>query len=338
MIVKSEDFDRFITRPPAQVFLYLFHGTDLGLIHERARLTARHGAQGSTDAFQLVRLSGDQIAANPGLLADEAGTMGLFGDKRFIWIESGSKSFVDAIEYQLDHPPENCVIVIEAGSLKPASPLRKLVESSPHAASIPCYADGPEQIKRLIETTLLANRLSIEPETRDALAGMLGNDRLITRSELDKLVLYAYGHSTVSFEDISAILVDASDVALDEAVDAAFGGKRSEVERQCQRFFRNGGDAAHLLNSALSHALKLHRMRLELDSGAQIDTLLSRSGLFYSRKRIVQAYLGRWQAESLKNAINTLQETVARTRQQNNLAQLLNVRAFWKVAGMVSGR
>ena len=337
MIVKSEQFESFFARPPAHVFLYLLHGTDPGLIHERAKKIAQ-GKGGSQDPFQLVRLSGDQIANDVGLLADETGTIGLFGEKRIIWIEAGGKSFLDALDYQLENPPDNCTIVIEAGNLKSTAPLRKLLEASKHAASIGCYSDGPEELKRLIEVTLHAANLKIDGETRDALAAMLGNDRLITRSELEKLTLYAHGRGQVTMDDITAIMINTASVAQDEAVDAAYSGQRSKVEWHCQRVFQDGGDANYLLSSALAHALRLHRIKLELEAGGQLDTLMTRNGIFYARKRIVQPYLTRWRTDRLKSSIDVLQEAVAKARQQSHLGQSLAVRALWKIAGMINAR
>jgi DNA polymerase-3 subunit delta len=338
VIVKSEEFDHFIARPPAQIFLYLFHGTDPGLVHERAKRIAKGSPASAHDFFQLVRLSGDQIASDAGLLADEAGSIGLFGDRRIIWIEAGGKSFVDALHYQLENPPVNCSIIVEAGNLKPTAPLRKLIENSPKAASIGCYADSPEDLKRLIEATLRGQGLNIDAEARDTLANMLGNDRMITRSELEKLTLYAHGSGAVTLEDIAAIMNDAAAVAQDEAIDAAFGGQRAQVEWHCQRVFHDGGDASYLLTSALAHALRLHRIRLDVESGGQIDTLLIRNGVFYARKRAVLSYLNRWRPDRLKAAIDVLQDTIAKARQQNRLSKILAVRAFWKIAGMVNQR
>lgn len=335
MIVKSEEFDRLISRPPPSVFLYLFHGTDPGLIHERAKLTVKKSIADPTDAFQLVRISGDELASRPGLLADETATIGLFGDSRAIWIEAGQKSFIDSLEYQLENPPVSCKIIIEAGNLKPAAPLRKLADTANGAASVGCYADGPNELKALVESTLKAHNLTISTNTRDHLVNLLGNDRLITRSELEKLCLYALGQGEVTIDHITDIMNDAAATALEEAVDAAFMGERSAIELLCERVFRDGADAAYLLSSALTHAMRLHRMKLDLDNGSQMDTLMSRSGFFYTRKKKVQSYLPKWSAARLQMAGETLQEAVMRSRLQSNLGRSVSTRALWKIASMV---
>ena len=322
MLVKADDFDRFISRQHDPVFIYLFHGTDPGLIHERAKIAVKKSIADANDAFQLVRFSGDEIASKPGLLADETATIGLFGDSRAIWIEVGSKSIIDALEQQISNPPSACKIILEAGNLKPASPLRKLLDGSKLAASVGCYPDGPAELGRLVEATLRSHSLTIAPDTRDYLVSILGNDRLITRTELEKLCLYAMGQGEVSLNHIDEIMNDAASTALDEAIDAAFSGERAKIELLCERVFRDGADAAYLLSSALGHAMKLHRIRLEIENGDQTEHIMTRNGLFYLRKQVVQSYISRWTSLKIQSSIDTLQEAVVRTRVQNNLSRI----------------
>ncbi len=335
MLVKADDFDRFISRQHDPVFIYLFHGTDPGLIHERAKIAVKKSIADANDAFQLVRFSGDEIASKPGLLADETATIGLFGDSRAIWIEVGSKSIIDALEQQISNPPSACKIILEAGNLKPASPLRKLLDGSKLAASVGCYPDGPAELGRLVEATLRSHSLTIAPDTRDYLVSILGNDRLITRTELEKLCLYAMGQGEVSLNHIAEIMNDAASTALDEAIDAAFSGERAKIELLCERVFRDGADAAYLLSSALGHAMKLHRIRLEIENGDQTEHIMTRNGLFYLRKQVVQSYISRWTSLKIQSSIDTLQEAVVRTRVQNNLSRSLSTRALWKISSMV---
>ena len=334
MLVKAEDFDRFINRQHGPVFIYLFHGTDPGLIHERAKSAVKKSIADIVDAFQLVRFSGDEIASKPGLLADETATIGLFGDSRAIWIEVGAKSIIEALEQQIANPPSACKIILQAGNLKPASPLRKLLDGSKLSASVGCYPDGPAELGRLVEATLRAQNLTIAPHVRDYLVSILGNDRLITRTELDKLCLYAMGQGEVSLSHIAEIMNDAAPSALDEAIDAAFSGERFKIEILCERVFRDGVDAAYLLSTALGHAMRLHRIRLEIDSGGQTDQIMNRSGLFYLRKQTVQSYISRWTTAKIQSSIETLQEAVVRTRIYNNLGTNLSTRALWKISSM----
>ena len=64
--------------------------------------------------FNCLRLAGDDLAADPLRLADEAShTVPLFGGRRAIWIDAQGKSFIAALEPIINAPPSDCTIVVE---------------------------------------------------------------------------------------------------------------------------------------------------------------------------------------------------------------------------------
>ena len=110
-----------------RIGIYLVYGPDIGLVNERAKIVAERAVDDPADPFQLIRLDGDDIAGDPGRLADEAGTMGLFGGKRALWIRATSRNIAPAIDAVLKNELQDTIIVVEAGDLAKTSPLRNLV-------------------------------------------------------------------------------------------------------------------------------------------------------------------------------------------------------------------
>lgn len=327
--IKNHEADRFIASRAPHVYLYLVHGTDSGLISERARLLLKNWAASD---MQLIRMSGDDIASDPLLLIDEANSIGLFGGKRAIFISAGSKPFVGALESLVAAPPSDCLIVIEAGSLKKDHALRKLVERLREAAAIECYPDSARDLERLIDTEVRAAGLTIEVEARDALIEMLGGDRLTTRSELDKLILYAHGQGSITRADVDLLVADASNLAMDDAVNGAFGGDYRAVEETAQRYFATGGDGSVLLGAAVRHALILHRMCLEAENGANVENLPMKFGRFGPGAKLLAMQAKRWSSARVERAIATLADGVQKTRRSPALSDAATIRALWAVA------
>ena len=325
--VKSHEADRFITRP-GDVFAYLVFGSDNGLVAERARRIVAGAIDDPKDPFQLLRLGGDELAADPLRLADEANTVPLFGGRRAIWIEAQGKAFVAAVEPVLRLPPTDCTIVIEAGALKRDAPLRKLCEQAKHAATIECYPDSPKDIAALVELEVSAAQLSIDGDAKTLLVSLLGQDRLSTRSELAKLLLYAHGASRIRLEDVEASVADASALALDAAVHGAFQGDFEAVEETAERVFAQGGDYNMLLGAALRHATLLHRARLETDAG---QAPAGFAGGF-RRAASVDQQIRTWTAAQLQRAASILAEAIGKARREPKLADVTAVRALWSVA------
>src|SRR5438309_980105 len=139
--VKASDVDTRLARVDPRIAVYLVYGPDAGLVSERARTLADQAVDDPADPFQLVRLAGEDVAADPQRLADEANTIGLFGARRVIWVKPTGRNVAPALQPLLAAPPPDTVVVIEAGDLARSSPLRVLCERSPAALSLPCYAD-----------------------------------------------------------------------------------------------------------------------------------------------------------------------------------------------------
>src|SRR5580704_7667302 len=254
--VKTHEAERFLARPPPHIYLYLVFRPDAGLVTERARKIMSRAVGDPKNPFQLVRIGGDELNTIP-----------LFGGRRAILIEAQGKAFVAAFEPVLGAPPRDCTIVIEAGALKKDAPLRTLCERERNAAAIQCYPDSAKDIAQLIDAEVGAAGLSIAPDAKAFLVSQLGQDRLSTRSELEKLVLYAHGAGEITLDHLAAIVCDASNLIAGEAVNAAFDGGFAALDARLRHIFAGASDYHALLVAALRYALDLHRAGRDADEG-----------------------------------------------------------------------
>ncbi len=330
--VKSHEAERFLARPSPDIFLYLIFGTDAGLVSERARKIVSRSVDDPKDPFQLVRIGGDELAYDPARLADEANTIPLFGGRRAILIEAQGKAFVAAIEPVIGAPARDCTIVIEAGALKKDAPLRTLCERERNAAAIQCYPDSATDIARLIDAEVGTAGLSIMPDAKAFLVSQLGQDRLSTRSELEKLVLYAHGAGEITLDHVAAIVSDASNLIIGEAVDAAFDGGFAALDARLRHIFAGASDYHVLLAAALRHALDLHRALRDAAEAPGRRGGTGFAGTGFKQKDAFERHLRAWTQPRLGRAIDTLAEAVARTRREQKLGPSLAARALWTIA------
>jgi DNA polymerase-3 subunit delta len=332
--VRSGEADRFVARPPAGTKLFLIHGSDAGLVRERARKLLRALVDDPADPFQLVELDGDELAGDPLRLADEANTMPLFGGRRAVHVELGLKNILPALEPLLSAPAENAVL-IEAGALKRDHALRKLFERERGAAAIECAPDNAADVQRLVDEELKGAGLTLDDDARETLIALLGEDRLSTRSELAKLVLAAHGRARITLADVEALVCDASTSAHDDAVLQAFSGARDAVPGAFERLMATGGEPSVVLAAALRYAVALHRARLAIESGQSIDQALGmvfRSGVGFGRRGLIEKHLRLWSREKLFRAVRTLADLMGRTRREQRLGAALAERALLSIA------
>jgi DNA polymerase-3 subunit delta len=328
--IKSHEADRFLARTAPDIFLYFVFGSDAGLVAERTRKIISRAVKDPKDPFQLVRINGDDLAADPLRLADEANTIPLFGG-RAIWIEAQGKAFLSAIEPLLALPPRDCTIVIEAGALKKDAPLRTLCERAKGAAAIPCFPDNEREIAQLIDAEVRAANLSIAPDAKEFLVTQLGQDRLSTRSELEKLVVYAHGAGEIALDDVAAIVCDASNLIVEETVNKAFQGELAALDASLQHIFAGASDYPLLLATALRHALELHRARSGTDGESGSFRHPSRP-MGFKRREAFEQHLRIWTLASLAQAIDTLARAIAQARREPGLGSSLAARALWAIA------
>jgi DNA polymerase III subunit delta len=332
--LKGAEVERFITRPdPARPIVLVF-GPDAGLVRERAEALVRASVDDPKDPFQLARLEGDDLASEPTRLVEEATTIPLFGGRRAVWVRAGGRNFAPAVEALLATPSPDCRVVIEAGDLKRSAPLRAVCERAKNAAALPCYTDDEKSLVRLIDDEMRAAGLSISPEARAALVPLLGGDRLASRHEVHKLALFARGKARVELDDVMAVVADASTIALDALIDAAFAGRTGELEVQFGKARTAGTAPGTMLSAALRQVAQLHRAMLSVEDGASPSDAAGgiQPFLHFSRRAAVEAALKIWTSARLERAMAQLAEATLEARRQTAMADMIAQRTLLALA------
>jgi DNA polymerase III subunit delta len=331
--LKAHEVDAALRRLDPTIKLFLVYGPDAGLANERARALAQGAVDDPSDPFSLVRIEGDLVASDPGRLMDETGTVGLFGGRRAVWLKPTSRNLAPAVEAALKEPLTDVRIVIEAGDLKPSSTLRGLCEKSPRALALPCYADDERSLGALIDQSMRGAGVALEPEGRGLLLTLLGSDRLVSRGEIDKLVLYAGDAGRLTAADVEALTADASAQAVDSALDQAFSGDARALEGALRRLWAEGEAPGAVLTAALRYGLALLQARLEVDAGRGVaDVVTQWRGLSPRRRDLVGRQLTRWRSSELGDVLNRVQSAVLASRRLPEAAGALAARSLFEIA------
>jgi DNA polymerase III subunit delta len=330
--IKAADADSFVARPdPARPVVLVF-GPDAGLVSERVTALVKASVDDVNDPFSLVRLDADELAANSARLVEEAQTIPLFGGRRAVWAKAGSRNIASAVEAVLALPASECRIIIEAGDLRRNAPLRVLCERAKNAAALPCYTDTERDLARLIDTEMRAAGLTLTADARTMLVPLLGGDRAASRNELRKLALYAKGRDKVDVDDVTAVVSDASALALDELVDLAFAGKPVDLEAQLAKVRTAGSPVGSIFFAAQRQLAQLHKWRSAIEAGAPLSVDSLQPPLHFRRKTLVETALRQWNASRLAAAMGELADAVLASRRMPSLAETIAERALLSIA------
>lgn len=330
--LKGRDIDAFLARPTLRSGLMLVYGPDTGLVSETAERLMATLVGEPADPESMVSLHMSEVDADPQLLGITARSPSLFGSGRFIRIRGATNKLTATLKELLDEGID-AAIVVEGGNLTPSDSLRKLAEQSRDARALPCYADTSQAIDGLIRQTFADNGIATDPDLVPMLRDMLGNDRQVTRRELEKLVLFAHESKQLTADDIVALCGDNAALATDAVVDAIATGHAKKLDDALTRAQSSGTDIGRLLILVLNHFARLRAMRAEIDAGAPAEDVVKRATprIHFSRAAGVQQQLRLWNDDGLAAACNRIQSAIGDTRKQSALAQSIARQAMLAV-------
>jgi DNA polymerase-3 subunit delta len=280
----------------------LLYGPDIGLVRERADILARTVCPDLKDPFQVADLSGAALAADPARLADETAQMSLVGGRRVVRVHDAADRLARLFSGFLNAAPGDGFIVVEGGDLPGSSALRRVFDTSPRAAAIGCYPDTPHERAAVIRDTLRAHRITASGEATQYLVEHLGSDRLLTRAELEKLVLYAGEGSRVELDDVRLSIEDSAALATDDAVTAAAEGDAARVDRVLDRIFQEGESPVSIIRVMLRHLQRLHVLAARMAGGVTVAEVVrnARPPIFYRQEDNFKRQLVLWNEAGLR--------------------------------------
>ena len=292
----------FLQKPDPQIRAVLLYGPDDGLVRERAEAVARTVCPDLKDPFRVADLTAAVLAADPARLADEAAQLSLTGGRRVVRVRGAGDPLSKLFAGFLESMPGEALVIAEAGELPARSALRRAFEAARSAVAIGCYPDSPRELAALIRETLAAHRVAASRDAGQFLIEHLGGDRLLTRSELEKLALYAGEGGRVELEDARLSISDTAALELDDAVMAAVEGDAARVERVLGRVLQQGESPVSIIRAVLRHLHRLHGFAARLAGGASIDEILrtARPPIFFKQEDSFRRQLGLWTEARLR--------------------------------------
>ncbi|MBX4335964.1 DNA polymerase III subunit delta [Bartonella raoultii] len=324
---KAHEVDHFLTRFSHAFPIVLIYGPDRGLVCERAQCFAKLTKVNIEDPFATIRLDAAEIDKDPARLENEAQTLSLFGGNRLIWISNAAnqKNFLTALKLLIEKIPETSFILIEAGDLKKGTGLRNVIEMASNAMALPCFADDTHSLDILIDEVLGYFKKTLSLDARNWLHGSLGGDRLVSRSELEKLCLYA-SNVHITLDDVKAVISNVSALSPDEVIDALLVGDIRGFEFHFSRHAALHGTLFLILSTAQRHFQQLQFLRYQVEIERKTPfTVISqaRPPIFFQRKKIVEQALRYWKLEQISYAMERIQKAVLDSRKNPLLGEAI---------------
>ena len=340
--LKTQDLEGFVDRPGAKFVAALLYGEDAGLVRERAGRLASAIVDNPADPFRVADLSVSRLKDEPTLLVDEMLTISLTGDRRLVRLENVSNAQADAIEVVLNHPAISSIssfLMIEAAALGPRDRLRKIFENHDRGVTIPCYLDDSISLETVIHHSLGQHSLKIQPTALAYLCENLGTDRLVTRSELEKLALFkGKNDGEITLHDVVCVIGDGAPLARDDVAFAAANGDQAALDRALFKCRTAGEQPVAILRVVIRHFQNLHLLALKLANGGEVNQLIrsQRPPIFFRHQPIIKRQLREWRTSRLSKALEILTQAEIDCKTTGLPAEAVCGRALIRIANAVS--
>lgn len=295
------ELGRALDRPDPSVRFYLFYGPDEGQSRGHGERLLK-----GLEAEKFA-VSAGVAKADPAVLADEAGAMGLFGGKRAIWVEPTGDEITPAVEALLEGPtPESPVIAI-AGGLRKTSSLVKLAEAHRSALAHISYELSDRDSERLVEELARGEGLVLAPGIAGRIAGAAGNERGIIAQELAKIALYA-GASSERAVQIDRDTLDEIGAGADgdwmRLGDLALAGDLSGLSRELDHS-ASDAEPISVVRALQRRLLTLAPIRSRVERGERPHDAVTSAGksVFWKDKDMIARLVGLWDSKALARIV-----------------------------------
>jgi len=273
--IAPRDIAAFLASPK-KAKAVLIYGPDEGLVAERGKALLSKLLANPQDPLSKIHLSQDKIFSQPTLLHEALASMSLLGEPPVVVVQHASDKLSGILKDAFKHGGEQNHLIVCAGDLPSRSSLRDLFEKEKMLAAIPCYRDEGASLEQVIQGALRGKKIIYDRDTLIYLVGQLGNDRSITRNELEKIDVYLGEERTLTLETATLIVEGNKNISPDDLCHAVAEGKTSLIPSLLQSLFADGHNPIALTRWVSRHFEKLCTAKSFMLQGIPADQAIER--------------------------------------------------------------
>jgi DNA polymerase-3 subunit delta len=308
MILKRPQMERALDRPDPAVRMFLLYGPDESGSRD---LAARLGK--AMAGAERIDLTGAGLKADPARLPDEASSMSLFGEPRYIRVEPAGDEMIDAAEALLEAPAAGNPVIVVAGALRKDAKLVKLATARLDIMACVSYPPEGMEADRIATAMAAAEGVRVAPEIAQQLAAASGGDRALLAREIEKFALFLDATpdrpATLDAATFDMLSADSEEGDVNLLVNATFDGDLTALDAALGRIDA-AAEAIPVLRALMRRVLLLSTLRAALADGNNIDQVMASAGkgVFFKERGTVARQVARWTPPALARAAARLAE------------------------------
>ncbi len=303
MKAKQRDFANAVRRAGPALNLFLLTGPD----EASAAQAAARIVESFPQPIERIDLTGADVRRDPVRLADEAQSISLFGDARYLLVRGAGEDATAAVENLLENGADRCPIILLLPGGTDKSKIAKLLEPRDDAIVTLFYPPDLREMTGHIRALADASGLRMDGAIAERIARSTGLDFRLAESEVEKLALYLdaspQAPRTADAAALDAIGAVSEDDAIQPLVNVVLGGEAGKLADELDRLREMDINPVAIALALERRAAQLAGFAARLGQRSDVAEFLegeSRAGrLFFKEKAVVTAQLRRWRGDRL---------------------------------------
>ena len=307
MKISPKETERFLSTA-LSVRSVLIYGPDEGLGRQYRQQLLNTILSSPQDPMSVTQLTSEQVAKEPHCLFEAMSSISLLGESPAVIIEQASDKISPVIKDALSTEACQNFLLVLAGDLPARSSLRSLYEKDKTLASIACYKDEKFSLEKFIRQYLNDQMITYDRDCLHYLSTHLGNDRGVTQSELDKIILYLGDEKTLSLSIAEQLTGGNNHHTMDDLCLSVMNGNLAVACSLYERCLLEGTQEIAILRMFTRYLMRLKTARLAIDQGQSADQAMNqlRPPVFFKQKDSFKQHLSRYSVEILHSFLGAL--------------------------------
>jgi DNA polymerase-3 subunit delta len=215
---------------------------------------------------------------------------------------------VEVLQNAIAQLDDSVLLIVTADELKKDSKIRKLYEDSKQLTALLCYKEDGQNLRKTVAGFFAKNQVTLGRDCIEYLCANLGDDKLVTENELEKIMLYLGNQKTLEVDDLMQVLADNSEMALSEI--AAFVAARSplKLEKTLAKAFAENASGVAIIRAVIWHFNRLILVKKLQENNMTLESAMAtlRPPVFFKQVDSFKMALGKWSTARLEKAIERL--------------------------------
>ncbi len=332
MIIKENQLFSQFDRMQNNYQPILLYGPNEGLIRENIN---KIKGIFKTDSLEVISFTGKYINEQPEIFNDEIQTISMFHDKKLIFIEHPVDNNVALFESIFLNLPDKILIVVIASNLTKSSKIRKLFENSSQYLSCANYDDDLKVNSQQINDLEKDIQKVFGKDIKNYLNHNLSNDRMISKNEIDKIILLYYGsNKEPRLDEIKSIFNDNADLELNKITQIVFSGNPKKVSVYLNKVFDAGIGPVTIIRTLINYVQRIEITQIALKKNKNFDIAIKglRPPVFWKEKDLFKLHCTKWPINETILNFNLLVNTELSCKKDYYLTNIHCEKALTKIA------